>query len=306
MTEMTAPTLTPFAAPRGGAQCPSGGRAGTEIPNIFHFVFGLRPQTEPLHIVHYLALESCRQVNRPEAIHFHYRHEPHGPWWERILPHLTLHRVGGERQVAHTSRYAETEEGRLIERAGWSYAHEADFIRLDALLAAGGVYADIDTLFVQPPPRHLFREDFVIGEEAPQVGADGVLRPSLCNALMLSRAGAAFPARWRERMDDVFDGTWSRHSCQEAARLWATMPDDVRVVPARYFHRHAPTRAGLHALFEAVEPDLRDVCSLHLWSHLWWDAWRTDFTAFHAGLVTEEHIRTLDTTYNVLARGFLE
>lgn len=279
---------------------------GTEIPNQFHFVFGLRPQPEPMHIVHYLALESCRQVNRPDAIHFHYRHEPHGAWWERIRPHLTLHRVAGERQVADARRYGETEEGRVIERAGWSYAHEADFIRLDALLAAGGVYADIDTLFVQPLPQHLFREPFVIGEEPPLPGADRVLRPSLCNALMLSLPGAAFPARWRERMDAVFDGTWSRHSCQEAALLWAAMPADVHVVPARYFYRHAPTRAGLSGLFEALEADLHDVYSLHLWSHLWWDAWRTDFTAFHAGLVTEAHIRTVDSTYNVLARGFLD
>ncbi len=29
---MNGPTLTAFAAPRGGAQCPSGGRAGTEMP----------------------------------------------------------------------------------------------------------------------------------------------------------------------------------------------------------------------------------------------------------------------------------
>lgn len=30
LLETTAPTLTPFPAPPGGAQCPSGGRAGTE------------------------------------------------------------------------------------------------------------------------------------------------------------------------------------------------------------------------------------------------------------------------------------
>ena len=75
-------------------------------------------------------------------------------------------------------------------------------------------------------------------------GADGVLRPSLCNALMLARKGAAFPARWRERMSAVFDGTWSRHSCQEAGRLWAAMPDAVHVVPQRYFYRLASTPAG--------------------------------------------------------------
>ena len=35
-------------------------------------------------------------------------------------------------------------------------SHEADFVRLDALIAHGGVYADIDTLFVHPVPARLF------------------------------------------------------------------------------------------------------------------------------------------------------
>jgi hypothetical protein len=276
----------------------------TEIPNVFHFVFGLREQREPMHVAHYLCLESCRRVNRPDAIHFHYRHEPHGRWWDRIRPHLTLHRVTAPSEVA-TAAYADTEEGRFIARAGWTYAHEADFLRLRAL-AAGGVYADMDTLFVQPLPQRLFDHDFVLGEEAPLPGADGLLRPSLCNALMLARAQAAFPARWLARMGEVFDGTWSRHSCQEAARLWGEMPDAVHVVPPRYFYRHAATREGVHALLEGLDPDFHDVYSLHLWAHLWWDEWRTDFSAFHAGLLTERHIRTVDTTYNVIARGFLD
>jgi hypothetical protein len=277
-----------------------------EIPNIVHFVFGLSPQAEPMHIVHYLCLESCRRVYRPDAIHFHYRHEPHGEWWQRIRPHLTLHRVANERQVADVRHYRQTKEGRFIEKAGWTYAHEADFIRLDVMGEWGGIYADMDTLFVQPLPWRLFRHEFVIGEEPPLPGADGVLRPSLCNAVMLARPGAKFPARWRARMTEVFDGTWSRHSCQEAAHLWSAIPDAVHVVPQRYFYHHAPTRAGIHALLEAVDPDLHDVYSLHLWAHLWWDEWRTDFTSFHAGLISAEHVRTVDSTYNVIARGFLD
>jgi hypothetical protein len=62
-------------------------------PRDFHFVFGLREQREPFHILHYLCLASCRAVNRPHAIHFHYRHEPFGPWWEKIKPHLRLVRA---------------------------------------------------------------------------------------------------------------------------------------------------------------------------------------------------------------------
>jgi hypothetical protein len=276
-----------------------------EIPNVFHFVFGLREQREPLHVAHYLCLESCRRVNRPDAIHFHYRHEPHGPWWDRIRPHLTLHRVTTPSEVA-AAAYAATEEGRYIARAGWTYAHEADFLRLRALLALGGVYADMDTLFVQPLPQRLYGHDFVLGEEAPLPGADGLLRPSLCNALILARAQAAFPARWLARMGEVFDGTWSRHSCQEAARLWGEMPAAVHVVPPRYFYRHPATREGVQMLLEGLDPDFHDVYSMHLWAHLWWDEWRTDFSTFHAALLTERHIRTVDTTYNVIARGFLD
>ncbi|MBK6742857.1 MAG: glycosyl transferase [Hydrogenophilales bacterium] len=278
----------------------------TEIPRHFHFVFGLRPQTEPLHIAHFLCLESCRRVYRPDAIHFHYRHEPYGPYWERIRPYLTLHRVNEAENRIDMQRYNDTEEGRFIAKAGFTYAHEADFIRLAALLEHGGVYADIDTLFVQTMPDHLFRHDFVLGEEAALTDPDGILRPSLCNALILGRPDAAYPARWLERMGEVFDGTWSRHSCQEAARLWGEMPESLHVVPERYFYRHPPTQAGIRMLFEDLDTDFNEVYSMHLWAHLWWDEWRTDFTVFHAGLLNEDHIRNTDTTYNVIARAFLD
>jgi hypothetical protein len=270
----------------------------------FHFIFGLAPQREPLHLVHYLCLESCRRVNRPPTIFLHYRHEPHGPLWERIKPHLTLRRVTAASGLP--DRYDATEEGRLIRDAGWSYAHEADFLRLEILIAEGGVYADMDTLFVQPLAARWLAKEFVMGEEAPVPGADRVLRPSLCNALMLAQPGAAFARRWLERMGEAFDGTWSRHSNQEAARLWADMPEAVHVLPQSYFYRHAATRRGVRTLLEGHDPDTRGVYSVHLWAHLWWDAWRDDFTQVHAAQIDEEYVRTRKTTYATLARRFLD
>ena len=179
-------------------------------------------------------------------------------------------------------------------------------MRLDVLIEAGGIYADMDTLFVQALPRRLFEYDFVLGEEPPQAGTLGVLRPSLCNALILSRPGAAFALRWREQMRRVYDGSWDRHSTREAARLWGEIPAAVHVVPQRFFYRHAFTREGLHTLLAGFDPDYNDVYSMHLWAHLWWDQGRTDFTDFHAGLLTEAYIRSEDTTYNVIARQFLD
>ena len=46
------------------------------IPNIFHFVFGLKEQTEPFHLMYYLCLASCIEVNTPDKVCFHYHHEP--------------------------------------------------------------------------------------------------------------------------------------------------------------------------------------------------------------------------------------
>ena len=43
-----------------------------------------------------------------------------------------------------------------------------------------------------------------------------------------------------------------------------------------------------------------------MWAHLWWDEAGTDFTDFHAGLLTESYIRSEDRAYNVMARQFLD
>jgi hypothetical protein len=271
----------------------------------FHFLFGLREQREPFHLLHYLCLASCRAVNGPDAMHLHYRHEPFGPWWERIKPHLRLSRVPDQVQGFAPRRYRDSEEGRLIEHLGLDYAHEADFLRLDILLAHGGVYADMDTLFVRRYPDDWFDEQFVIGEENAPWQPGQVLRASLCNALLLARPGARFASAWRERMAAVFDGTWARHSCDEAARLWQRMPAAVRVLPREYFYRYGSSRAGLRTLLEESDHEHADLYSVHLWAHLWWDAARMDFSEVHAGQIDETWIRQRDCTLANLARPFL-
>ncbi len=274
--------------------------------NTFHFIFGLRPQTEAFHLAFYLCLESCRQVNAPAEIHFHYRNEPYGPWWERIRPYLVLRHIEGKTAGFAPERYASSAEGRFIEQAGISFAHEADFLRMEILIAEGGCYADMDTLFVQAYPQRFFEGEFVIGEERAFVGDDGILRPSLCNAVMFAQPGARFARAWLARMGEAFDGTWNRHSCFEAARLWDTLPDAVQVLPHSYFYRHTWTPRGIQTLFEACDRRSHaDLYSIHLWAHLWWSETRRDFTDFHAGLITPEFVRSVDTTYNLIARRFL-
>jgi hypothetical protein len=278
----------------------------TRIPRNFHFVFGLKPQREPFHVAHYLCLESCRQVNRPAQIILHYHYEPFGEYWEKIRPHLELRQVELETFVTNNKRYLATSDGRFIKEMGLDYAHQSDFLRLKVLLEHGGVYADMDTLFVNSLPEFLFEKPFVLGEEdpiEPQPGA-GKQR-SLCNAFIMSEPQALFARFWLDLMYRIFDGTWSRHSCQAPAMLEQQIPDTIFVAPRHYFYKHMWTRDGIADLLERFVPDFSEVYSMHLWAHLWWDERRTDFSQFHGGLLTERFIREVDTTYNVIARRYL-
>jgi hypothetical protein len=274
--------------------------AGRRVPPLAHFVFGLRPQREPFHVLHYVAIESCRRVMAPEEILFHCAELPWGAYWDAIRPHVTLVRIEPVRAVDE-ARY----DPRLVPPE-LRYAHHADFVRLDALWEHGGLYADIDTVFVHPMPDHYLDAPFVIGDEGDVVDElTGVRRRSLCNAVMLAEPHSPFVGAWRAQMAGEINGTWSNHSGFLAARLAAEHPEQVVVAPSQRFFPAPCSVEGLADLLERDAIDDRDATSVHLWAHLWWPADRTDYSRVHAGTVTADRLRRDDSSLARLARPFL-
>ena len=269
------------------------------IPRSAHFVFGLRRQDEPFHLVHYLAIASCAAVLDPVEIHLHCHDLPYGIYWELARPMVHLHRV--DRPDIADRSYDDA----FVAR--YSYAHEADVVRLDALARHGGVYADIDTLFVHEPPADFWDEECVIGREPDVVDqSTGTRRSSLSNALVMARPGSRYITEWRDRIEDAFDGSWSAHSCFLADDLARAMPEHVRVEPERTFHHFPPTPGGLRRLLVDHETALDGVVSIHLAAHLWWEERRTDFVdAVHARTIDEDWVRSRSTTYADAAARFL-
>jgi hypothetical protein len=293
--------VLPDAMSDAGSHAPwKAGRGVTRrIPNQFHFVYGLKRQTEAFPLIYYVCLESCRQVNRPERILLHCHHLPHGRYWDLIRGKVELVHVSPDEFVARY-RYG----NRAIKR--FAYAHHSDFIRLQKLLEYGGIYADIDTIFVNPIPNALYEKPFVLGREDDIVcQKTGRRFRSLCNAFIMSAKDSEFGRRWLAEMPDAFDGSWSSHSTILPQRLSEQYPGLVHVEPQRTFYKHMWTPAGIDTLLRRCDRDVEGVVSMHLWSHLWWSRWRRDFSDFHGGLLTEDFIRNVDTTYNVLARRFL-
>jgi len=271
----------------------------TKIPRIVHYVFGMREQTQPFHLLHYLAIESCRRVLQPERIYLYYHHLPFGLYWDLICPHLTLVRVAPATEVS-AAQYGD----RVPEQ--YRYAHHADVIRLDALIEHGGIYADIDTLFLRPLPEAFYQQPFVISREEPVVDElSGELRESLCNAVMMAQPGSVFARTWRERIGAALNGTWSNHSCLLARRIADERPADVHIAPSQALLGVPLTIAGLRALLEGGELDLSDSYCIHLWQHLWWEESRTDFSPVHAGQLTLRYLRDAETPLAQLARPFL-
>ena len=269
------------------------------IPRIYHFVFGLRKQVEPFSLAYYLCLESCRKLNQPEKIYFYYHYEPFGPYWEAIRPILKLEWVPLNPLVGE---YKYREAG----LSPFRYAHHSDFVRMEKLVERGGVYADIDTLFLNPIPDALFDKSFIIGSEGhirdPKTGASVA---SLCNAFLMCEPSAAFGRIWLERMAGNFDGSWSNHSTLLPQRLAEEFPELVHVEPETSFYPFAASIPGLAALFEGKVEVPGNAYSAHLWEHLWWDVARTDFSLFSGADLTEDYVRRAETTYGVAAIAHL-
>ncbi|KEF39760.1 Capsular polysaccharide synthesis protein [Schinkia azotoformans MEV2011] len=271
-----------------------------KVPNIFHFVFGLRPQKEPFHFAYYMCLLSCLIVNQPEKIYFHYKHLPYGKWWDRIRPHLSLNKIEEDSFIS-SYQYKNKE----LEK--YRYAHLSDITRLEILLEYGGVYADIDTLFVNKLPTEFFDKSFIMGKEKVNWNEKSAEKAggSLCNAWILSEKNSSFTRRWLDRIYEAFDGTWSNHSTFLPYYLSQQHPNEIHVEPERSFFHFDWSKQGITNIFLKQQKDLSQIYSIHLWSHLWWEKDRIDNTYFHNERLTPNYVAFAETTYADIARPFL-
>ena len=261
------------------------------VPNIAHVIFGLSPDFggKPFSLAHYLAIESLRQVNRPERIYLYYRYEPSGEWWERCLPHVALVRFDPPQSIG----------GQVLLHP----AHQADVARLQILYELGGIYLDLDTICVrsfQP----LLDTDCVLGIEI----ADGHLM-GLCNAVILAAPRSTFIKRWLDGFDPATsrwrgfrsagrDLHWNEYSVRYPAFLAHWYPGEVTIEGPRSFYSPSWSEEGLRKLF-VLPPDTDDSDAYchHLWESFSWDRYLRD--------LTRGSIMAGEDMYSRLAKGFL-
>jgi hypothetical protein len=239
------------------------------VPNIFHFIFGLRPDfgEKPFSLIHYLAIASCHAVNRPDAIHLYYSHEPSGVWWERAKPYVHAVQVEPPAEIW----------GRPLVH----YAHKADVLRLNILRERGGVYLDMDVVSIRPF-RELFSHDTVLGREYGR---------GLCNAVILATPSAAFIERWYREYESFVETQWSEHSVSVPARLAAEYPATIHVVDHRKFFWPRYTRGDMRRfLMHPGSQFCAESFCVHLWETVTWP-WLGRLTPWHVYVVESEFCR---------------
>lgn len=108
------------------------------IPNICHFVFGLKEQTEEFMFCYFIAVYSAHLVNEPDTIYFYYYYEPFGYWWEKMkeIPNIKFEEIEVPTHIGNKE----------LKKV----AHKADIVRMNILYETGGIYLDIDTICVRP------------------------------------------------------------------------------------------------------------------------------------------------------------
>tara|TARA_R110001599_G_scaffold253766_1_gene454088 strand:+ start:17943 stop:19031 length:1089 start_codon:yes stop_codon:yes gene_type:complete len=243
-------------------------------PKLIHFITGLHADFggRPFILPHALAILSAQMAYPDHEIRVCYAHEPSGPAWEFVKPLVTPVVVEAPTEIF----------GRPVAH----YAHSADVVRLQQLIAHGGLYFDTDTIVLRPIA-DLPEDRVVMGMEHD---VDG-----LCNAFIAAPKNDVFLRTWLDRYRDFDQNDWGGHSILLPFKLAQEMADHIHIEPSSSFFIPHWDRGSLSDLFDSVVDTSRSY-SIHLWESLSWH--------WLAGL-TPSVISQIDTTYNMHARRVL-
>lgn len=258
-----------------------------EIPNIIHFVYGFKEQTEEFELYRYIAIKSAHDVNKPEKIYFHYYYEPYGQWWDKIKPILTLEKVDIPTEIY----------GNKL----WHYAHQSDVIRLQKLIKYGGIYLDIDTICLKSF-KDLLHHQFVMGYQAESNNTNIY---GLCNAVILSCPNSTFALKWldsyKEFRSKGRDQYWDEHSVIKPLMLSKMYESEIHIIsntaffyPLWYDIADILFNNNINILY--YKNIVKNNYCIHLWD---------TFSHNYLKTLTENDIFNVNTLYNIFSRKFL-
>jgi Glycosyltransferase sugar-binding region containing DXD motif len=255
------------------------------IPKILHYCFGLSSDFggKPWSLIHHVCVKSAVQRIRPSQVFLYCEYEPAGPWWELTRNLIDVQRIQAPREIF----------GNPLLHA----AHRADVVRIERLLSTGGIYLDAD-VYVHKSFDKLLDNATVLGEER----VDGEV-VGLCNAVILSEAGAPFLQKWHAAYKTFrskgHDAYWDEHSVKLPFQLSKDFPGDLTILPPNAFFWPTFKSEDLALIYESAKPlDLTHAYATHLWESPAWER--------HLEHLTPHRVRAANSNFHYWARPMLE
>lgn len=265
------------------------------IPNVIHFIFGLKEDfgEKPFSFIHYLAIKSAYDRNKPDAIKFYYKYEPSGEWWEKSKGYLTLVNIEPPKEIFGNP---------LLH-----FAHQADVLRLEILIKEGGIYLDMDVLCLNSfAPLRKYKCAMGLEENV-----------GLCNAVILAEPNSEFLkicyAEYRTFRSKGKDEFWNEHSVILPLKNIKKNPKMVHVEDRFSFYwpycfetTHILWDSSEHTLLDAWVKKFKRWFTLefikgsyciHLWESLWWEPYLNE--------ITPQYIENNDNNFARLCRDVL-
>ena len=247
----------------------------TVIPKVIHFIFGLKKNSYiPFSCYHYLAVATAKAVNKDCEIVIHYYYEPQNEWWELCKPLVKLDKLAA---------IPTDVQGNPIAH----HAHLTDHMRVEILLADGGIYLDMDTICIRPFEPLLIHR-CVMGLEM----CDGQIT-GLCNGVIMAEPDHVFLRLWKDAFKQFDANDWNKLACRIPMEIFNKNTSRVYLEPPESFFRLTWADRDLRTMHEdAIEFNLS--YSAHLWE--------TAAYKKYLSKVTLEDVKTRDCTFNRLIR----
>lgn len=193
------------------------------IPNIIHYIFGLKKQDEEFSFLFYFGILSNILINKPYKIYFHYQYLPYGYWWNKIKRYLTLN-------------YINYKDFSINDISINHYAHKSDYLRLDILYRYGGVYYDIDTLCIKPHI-DLLNNEIVLGIQEKYKNEKDLIG----NAIIFSKKKNFFIKMLLDNFEKYFNNDdWTAASLFMTTELYNGLNNDqknkIKLLKKEYFY----------------------------------------------------------------------
>lgn len=246
------------------------------IPNIVHFIFGLKIQTEEFSYVYYLSILSYLFYNKPKYVFFYYTFEPYGLYWDMIKHKLILIKIPKNFEFKIGNKIAE------------KFAHKADFLRIELLKKYGGVYVDMDTI-TNKNFTNLFHYDFIIGFQEKYNNID-----CLCNAIMFGKPNNTFINEWYNRYPSYFEkDKWCEASVHLPGIIYQEKKFNHNILIVNEDMMLRPLYTETHKIFENSHKVHQDLICLHLWE---------SFSSKYFNSIHEDYIYKSDTMYATILK----